>query len=92
MNSPEEGEINEGADYTGRVVALDLAFLFNVFLRHGAQYNLKVVQGIPEGANAVAAGILDETLIVVFDTDVPPEILFQDLESHEEINAKGVLN
>jgi hypothetical protein len=92
MSSPEKGEINDGADYAGRVVALDLAFLFNVFLRHGARYNLKVVQGIPEGANAVAAGILDEALIVVFDQDVPPEVLFQDLEPHEEINAKGELN
>lgn len=88
MKSPEGGIADDGADYTGRIVALDLAFLFNIFLRDGAEFNMRVVRGIPVGANAVAAGIADGSLIVVFDTDVPEEIWFEDLDSHEEIKAE----
>jgi hypothetical protein len=89
--TPEEGEmIDDGADYTGRVVALDLAFLFNMFLRHGAEFNMRVVKGIPEGANAVAAGLANGSLVVIFDTDVPTEIWFEDLATHEEIKIKDM--
>jgi hypothetical protein len=89
--APEEGELpDDGADYTGRVVALDLAFLFNIFLRHGSEFNMRVVKGIPEGANALAAGLKDGSLVVIFDTQVPTEIWFEDLSSHEQISIKDM--
>lgn len=79
MDFPEKGVLDEGEDYEGQVVTLDLAFLLRHFLREGSNINLKVIQGIPEDAKPIAAGILDDALIIVFDQKVPAEILFADL-------------
>lgn len=86
---PESGVTDDGVDYTGKVVTLDLAFLFSTFLRHGAEIHMRVVKGIPEGANAIAGGINDGSLVVVFDTTVPDEIWFEDLEA---VTIKPQLN
>lgn len=78
MDSSKEDILDDGADYTSKTVALDLSFLFNVFMREGAEINMRVVKGIPDGANAIGAGIANGSLIVVFDTEVPEEIWFED--------------
>lgn len=87
MDSSEE-DVLEGVRVEGRYVTLDLAFLFNTFLRDGNEIHLKVVKGLPDGANAVAAGIVDGALIMVFDTEVPSEVWFQDLGKKVEISNK----
>jgi hypothetical protein len=79
MRAPEEGVLDEGVDYEGQVVTLDLAFLLQHFLCDGNKINLRVIQGIPEDAKPIAAGILDNALVIVFDKKVPAEILFEDL-------------
>lgn len=79
MESSKEDILDDGVDYTGKTVALDLSFLFNMFMREGAKINMRVVKGVPEGANALGAGIANGSLIVVFDTEVPEEIWFEDI-------------
>lgn len=83
-------EVDEEANLTTRIIALDLSFLFSNFLRDGAEFNMRVVRGIPEGAKALAATVTDDSLVVIFDTDVPSEIWFEDLNSNEEIITKDL--
>lgn len=75
-----EGDLNL-KDYEDKIVFLDLEFLFNVFLREGASINMRVRQGIPEGANALMAGISDGSLVVIFDRKVPDGIIFEDFSN-----------
>lgn len=89
MDSSEE-DVLEGVRVEGRYVTLDLAFLFNTFLRDGNEFHFKVVKGLPDGANAVAAGIVDGALVMVFDTEVPSEVWFQDLGKKVEILNKDL--
>lgn len=84
MDSSEE-DVLEGVKVEGRYVTLDLAFLFNTFLRHGNEIHLRVLQGLPDGANALAAGIVENQLVMVFDTDVPSEVWFQDISKEVKI-------
>ncbi len=87
MDSPENREsLDGGVNYDGKVVALDLDFLFNMFMREGAVINLRVIRGIPEGAKAVMAGISDGSLVVIFDTIVPEDIWFEDLNEDKGVN------
>jgi hypothetical protein len=77
LDSPEE-LLEHGVDYLDKTLTLDLEFLFNMFLRDGADINLRVVRGIPEGARAIAGGISGGSLVIVFDSKVPDEIWFED--------------
>jgi hypothetical protein len=89
MDSSQE-DVLEGIQTENRTVTLDLDFLFNVFLRDGSEYNLKVIQGIPVGAKALVAGIVNDALVVIFDTDVPPEVLFESRSKKVEIQNKDL--
>ena len=82
MDSSNEDVLEGVEDLSTRTVSLDLEFLFNTFLRDGNELHLKVVRGIPDGANTVAAGILNNALLVVFDREVPSEVVY------EVLNAK----
>jgi hypothetical protein len=78
MDSSEE-EILDEVDLSKRTVVLNLQFLLDNLLRHGSEVHLRVINGVPPGATTVAAGILDDALLVVFDRPVPSEILYEDL-------------
>lgn len=88
MDSSEDEDVLEGVKVEGRHVTLDLAFLFNTFLRHGNEIHLKVVRGLPDGANALMAGIVENQLVMVFDTDVPSDVWFQDISKEVKIPTK----
>lgn len=89
MTDSSEEDVLEGTeDLTENTVTLDLAFLFNTFLREGNEFHFKVVKGLPDGANAVAAGIFDGALVMVFDRKVPSEVWFQDVSKKVKIPTK----
>lgn len=76
-------------DISERTVVLDLQFLLDNFLRDGSEAQFRVIKGIPAGSTMVAAGILENALLLVFDKPVPSEILYEDLGrkiSRSEIN------
>jgi len=76
--SKEEAQV-EDVDLSERTVILNLQFLLDNLLRTGSEIHLRVVKGVPAGATTVAAGILDDSLLVVFDRPVPSEIWYEDL-------------
>ena len=80
MEDSSEEEVLKGeVDLSDRTVVLDLQFLLDNLLRDGNEVHFRVIKGVPTGATTVAAGILDNALLVVFDQPVPSEIIYEDL-------------
>lgn len=90
MKESSKEDLLEGVQLDNRTVTLDLTFLFNTFLCAGNEFHLKVIKGLPDGANAIAAGIVDNSLVMVFDTDVPSEVWFMDVSKKVEIKTKDL--
>jgi hypothetical protein len=89
-DSSDNEDVLEGVQVEGRYVTLDLGFLFNTFLRDGNEFHFKVVRGLPDGAKAIAAGIINDALVMVFDTDVPNEVWFEDQSRKVKIQNKDL--
>jgi len=80
VEKKNDNPVNLDLSDSTKVVAVDLEFMFDVFFRQGSDIELTVVKGIPEGATAVAAGIIDGALVVVFDREVPETIWYKQIQ------------
>lgn len=78
-DASKEDVLEDDVALVDRTVVLDLQFLLDNFIRTGSEIHLRVIKGVSPGATTVAAGILDNALLVVFDQPVPSEILYEDL-------------